>query len=240
MALLWDILRRAVPLIFHGDRTLVSVIGFTLEVAAIATVAAALIGLPIALVIGLGRFRGRAALRVLANASLGFPPVVAGLFLFLLFVPQGPFGSLQLPLTRTAVFIAQTVLALPFVVALGAAAVEGLPPGLLHQARALGAGPVQLAALALREARIGMLAALIAALGTSLSEVGAIVIVGGNVYGYDQTLASAALYDANAAHYDQAVATGIVLIVLILVLMGGLGALQQRRGGLGLRFRAAT
>ena len=85
-----------------------------------------------------------------------------------------------------------------------------------------------------------MLAALIAAMGTSLSEVGAIVIVGGNVYGYDQTLASAALYDANAAHYEQAVATGIVLIVLILVLMGGLGVLQQRDGGLGLRFRAVT
>ena len=240
MHLLWQVLTRSLPLIFHGDPTLVSVVGFTLQVALVSTAAAALIGFPIALALGLGRFRGRRILHGLANASLGLPPVVAGLFLFLLFVPQGPLGGLQLVLTREAVLIAQTVLALPYVVALGAAAIQGVPEGLLGQARLLGAGRWQLAVLALREARIGVLAALIAALGTSLSEVGAIVIVGGNVYGYDQTLASAALYDANAAHYDQAVATGIVLVVLILVLMGGLGYLQQRRGGLGLRFRAAT
>jgi tungstate transport system permease protein len=240
MGLLWDVLTHSLPLIVNGDPTLWGVIGFTLEVALVATGAAAVIGLPIALVIGLGRFRGRRVLHLLANASLGVPPVVVGLVLFLIFVPQGPLGSLQLPLTRQAVLIAQTILALPFVVALGAAAVQGTAPGLLDQARALGAGRVQVALLAVREARIGVLAALIAAMGTSLSEVGAIVIVGGNVYGYDQTLASAALYDANAAHYEQAVATGVVLIVLILVLMGGLGVLQQRDGGLGLRFRAAT
>lgn len=240
MGLLWDVLTRSVPLIIHGDRTLVGVIGFTLEVTLVATAAAALLGLPLALVIGLGRFRGRRILNVLANASLGLPPVVVGLGLFLIFVPQGPLGSLQLPLTRRAVLIAQTILALPYVVALTAAAVQGLPPGLLRQARALGAGRLQIALLAVREARIGVLAALIAAMGTSLSEVGAIVIVGGNVYGYDQTLASAALYDANAAHYEQAVATGIVLVGLILVLMGGLGVLQQREGGLGLRFRTAA
>ena len=240
MHLLWQVLTRSLPLIFHGDRTLVSVIGFTLEVAVVATAAAAVIGLPIALALGLGRFRGRRALHVLANASLGLPPVVAGLFLFLLFVPQGPLGGLHLVLTRTAVLVAQAVLALPYVVALSAAAIQGVAPGLLRQARLLGASRGQLALLALREARIGVLAALIAALGTSLSEVGAIVVVGGNVYGYDQTLASAALYDANAAHYDQAVATGIVLVVIILILMGGLGYLQQRRGGLRLRFRAAT
>ena len=240
MHLLWEVFTRSLPLIFHGDRTLVSVVSFTLQVAVVSTAAAALIGFPIALAVGLGRFRGRRILQGLANASLGLPPVVAGLFLFLLFVPQGPLGGLQLVLTRQAVLIAQTVLALPYVVALGAAAIQGVPEGLLDQARLLGAGRAQVALLALREARIGVLAALIAALGTSLSEVGAIVVVGGNVYGYDQTLASAALYDANAAHYDQAVATGIVLVVLILVLMGGLGYLQQRRGGLGLRFRAVT
>ena len=118
-----------------------------------------MIGLPLGLAIGLGRFRGRRVLQILANASLGLPPVIVGLFLFLLFVPQGPLGSLHLPLTRKAVFIAQTVLALPYVVALSAAAIQGLPPGLLAQARLLGAGRRQLAVLALREARIGVLAA---------------------------------------------------------------------------------
>jgi tungstate transport system permease protein len=137
------------------------------------------------------------------------------------------------------VFIAQTVLALPYVVALTAAAIQGLPPGLLSQARLLGARRHQLCALALREARVGVMAGVIAALGTALSEVGAIVIVGGNVYGYNQTLASAAMFEANAAHYNNAVAIGIVLSGLILVLMSAASLLQQYGDGFRLRFRTA-
>ena len=237
---MWELLRDAVPLIAHGNPYLISVIWFTVQVAAIATGVATVIGLPLGLAIGLGRFRGRRALQVLANASLGLPPVLVGLFLFFVFAGQGPLGGLHLPVTRRAVFVAQTILALPYVVALSAAAVQALPPGLAAQARALGAGRIQLSILALREARIGVLAAIIAALGTSLSEVGAIVIVGGNVFGYDQTLASAALYEANAAHYADAVAIGIVLTGLILVLMGGVSALQHQGTGIRLRFRSAT
>jgi tungstate transport system permease protein len=124
-------------------------------------------------------------------------------------------------------------------VALGAAAIQGLPPGLLAQARLLGAGRLQLAALALREARIGVIAALIAALATSLSEVAAIVIVGGNIYGYDQTLASASLYEVNGARYADAVAIAIVLCVLIAVLIGGLTLLQHRGRGIRMRFTTA-
>jgi tungstate transport system permease protein len=239
MQLLWDEIRRAVPMIFHGNPYLFSIVWFTIQVALIATALAAVIGLPIALVIGLGRFRGRGALQVLANASLALPPVLVGLVLWFMFVPQGPLGSLNLNITRRAVFIAQTILALPYVVALSAAAFQALPPGLLNQARLLGAGRRQLGVLALREARVGVLAAIIAAMGTTLAEVGAIVIVGGNIYGYDQTLASAALYETNAANYADAVAIGIVLFVLILVLMGSLGVLQHRGGGIRMRFRTA-
>ncbi len=239
MSLLWNELRDAVPLIFHGNPYLWSVIWFTIQVAVVSTAVAALIGLPIGLTIGLGRFRGRGLLQALANASMAIPPVLVGLLLFLLLVPQGPLGSLQLTGTRRAVFIAQTVLALPYVIALSAAAVQGLGSGLLDQARSLGAGRAQLYSLALREARIGVMAAIIAALGTALAEVGAIVIVGGNIYGYDQTLASAALFEADAAHYADAVAIGIVLIVLILILMSGMGLLQHQSGGLRLRFRTS-
>jgi tungstate transport system permease protein len=238
--LLWEMLRRSVPLILEGNPTLFSVIWFTIQVAAIATVSAAVIGLPIGLAIGLGRFRGRRVLQILANASLGLPPVLVGLFLFLVFVPQGPLGSLHLNVTRRGVFIAQAVLALPYVIALSAAAIQGLPPALLSQARLLGAGRRQLCTLALREARIGVMAAIIAALGTALSEVGAIVIVGGNVYGYDQTLASAALFEANAANYVDAVAIGIVLTGLILILMGAVSLLQHQGNGIRLRFWPAT
>ncbi len=237
MNLLWDVLRRAVPLIFDGNPTLLSVLWFTIQVAFVATALAALIGLPLGLALGLGRFRGRTLLHALANASLAVPPVLVGLVLFLVFVPQGPLGSLHLVLTKRAVFIAQTVLALPYIVALTAAAVRGLAPGLIGQARVLHAGRRQLGVLALREARIGVMAALIAALGTALSEVGAIAIVGGNVYGFDQTLASAALYQADAAHYADAVALGIVLIALILVLMCTLTLLQRADDGIRMRFR---
>jgi len=238
--LIWEELRVALPLIWHGNPYLFSIIWFTLQVAVIATAAAAAIGLPLGLALGLGRFRGRNALRALANASLAFPPVLVGAVLYLLMVPQAPFGSLELIWTRQAVFIAQTILALPFIVALSAAAVQALPPGLLEQARLLGAGRWQLWMLALREARIGVIAAVIAGLGTTLSEVAAVTILGGNIYGHTQTLASATLYEVDAAHYADAVAISIVLIVMILVLMGGLGVLQQQGGGIRMRFRTAT
>jgi tungstate transport system permease protein len=240
MSEIWRLIRDATPLIVHGNPYLLSVIWFTVQVAVIATVSATVIGLPIGVAIGLGRFRGRRALQIVANASLGLPPVLVGLILFLSFTPQGPFGGLQLNVTKKGIFIAQTILALPYTVALTAAAIQGLPRGLLSQARILGAGRIQLSTLALHEARIGVIAAVIAALGTTLSEVGAIVIVGGNVYGYDQTLASAALYEANAAHYVDAVAIGMVLIGLILILMGGLGLLQHQGNGIRMRFRPAT
>ena len=110
---------------------------------------------------------------------------------------------------------------------------------MLSQAQAFGAGRLQLSALAVREARIGVFAAVIAALGATLSEVGAIVIVGGNIYGYNQTLASGVLYQAEAAHYAEGIALGLVLLVLILLLIGTLGYLQQRPGGVRMRFRWA-
>jgi tungstate transport system permease protein len=240
MRLLWEEFQRAVPLIWGGNAYILSVTWVTIRVALISTGIALVLGLPLALALGLGRFRGRRALQVLANASLGLPPVIAGLVLFLLFIPQGALGSLHLVFTLKAVYVAQTVLALPYVVALTAAAIQGLPPGLLGQARVLGAGRGQLCGLALREAKIGVLAAVIAALGSTLSEVGAVVIVGGNVHGYDQTLASAVLEQVNSASYTNAVAIGIVLMLLILLLLGVLTVLQQREGGIGLRFRPSA
>jgi len=239
MRLIWDELGKALPMIFHGNPNLLDVIWFTIQVAVVATALAALMGLPIALALGLGRFRGRNVLRALANASLALPPVLVGVFLFVLFSPPAPLGFLHLIWTRRVVFIAQTILALPFVVALSAAAIQALPPGLLAQARLLGAGRLQLSILALREARIGVLAAVIAAFGTSLAEVAAVALLGGNIYGYNQTLASATLYEVGGGYYADALAIGIVLIVLILILMGALGVLQQQSGGIRMRFRTA-
>jgi tungstate transport system permease protein len=238
MSFLWSELRQAVPLIYRGDSYTWSVIWVTLRLALVSTVAATVIGLPFAVTLGLGRFRGRRALQALTNASMALPSVAVGVFVLILLLPRGVLGSLRIEFTLHGVYIAQTLLALPFIVALVPAAIQGLAPGLLQQARALGAGRVQLAVLALREARIGVLAAVIAAFGSAISEVGAVVIVGGNIEGHDQTLGSAVLQQLNDdANYPEAIAIGLVLLVLILVLMTVLTVLQQREGGLGLRFR---
>ncbi|MBV9802980.1 MAG: ABC transporter permease [Solirubrobacterales bacterium] len=240
MSYLWEQLRGAIPLIAHGDPYVMGLLWVSVRVALISTAAALIIGLPIGLALGVGRFRGRRTLQILANASLALPPVVVGIGVLLLLLPQGALGSLQIEFSLSAVYIVQAALALPYVVALTPAAIQGLPPGLLAQARALGAGRVQLALLALREARIGVLAGVIAAMGATISEVGAVIIVGGNFQGHDETLASALLEQFNyTAHEPYASAIALVLLALILILAGALTVIQQRTGGIQLRFRTA-
>lgn len=237
MGYLWEQLRQAIPLIASGNAYILSVTWVTIKVAVVSTGTALVIGLPIGLALGLGRFRGRRALHILANATLALPPVLVGVFVLLLLLPAGAFGSLRIEFTLRGVYVAQTILALPYIVALTPAAIQGLPPGLLAQARALGAGRRQLSLLALREAKIGVIAAVIAALGAALSEVAAIIIVGGNIANYDQTLASAVVAQVtDVGNYPDALAIGLVLLALILLLMGALTVLQQRTSGIRLRF----
>src|ERR1700733_5341340 len=238
MGYLWDQLRGALPLIAHGNPYIMGLLWVTLRVALVSTCAALVVGLPIGLALGLGRFRGRRALQLLANASLALPSVVVGIGVLLLLLPQGAFGSLRIEFTLRAVYIAQAILALPFIVALTPAAIQGLPPGLLDQARALGAGRLQLGVFALREAKIGVIAAVIAALGATIAEVGAVVIVGGNIQAHDETLASALLEQFNyTAHDPYATAIALVLLAVILVLIGALTVIQQRTGAVQFRFR---
>jgi len=238
MAYLWDQLRGAIPLIAHGNPYIMGLLWVTLRVAFVSTAAALVVGLPIGLALGLGRFRGRRTLQILANASLALPSVVVGIAVLLFLLPRGAFGSLRIEFTLTAVYIAQAVLALPYIVALTPAAIQGLPPGLLDQARAFGAGRIQLGVFALREAKIGVIAAVIAALGATIAEVGAVVIVGGNFQGSDETLASALLEQFNyTAHDPYATAIALVLLAVILVLIGALTVIQQRTGAVQFRFR---
>lgn len=252
MGFLWNGIRQGFHLIIHGDPYTIHLIWVTLHVAAESTAIALVLGLPLGLWLGLGTgrsSRGRRRRRsrsagspsawglTLGNAGLGLPPVVVGLVLSLLMFPAAPLGSLHLLFTLKGVIIAQTVLALPVIVALTAAAVRSLPPGLLAQARALGANTAQVWLLALREARIGVMAATIAALGSALSEVGAVVLVGGNIEGSTQTLASAALEQVNAGHYAEGMAIGMILLGLILILMAGLTAIQLGGAGSGRGWR---
>jgi tungstate transport system permease protein len=238
---LWNGVKNGLQLITSGDSYTWGLVWTTLHVALFSTAIALLIGLPIALTLGLrgGGGGGRRTVGwVLAfgNAGLGLPPVVVGVVLTLLLFPEGPLGPLRLLFTLKAVILAQTILALPVVVALASAALRSLPRGLFDQARALGAHTGQLWLLALREARIGVMAAVIAALGSALSEVGAVILVGGNIQGDTQTLASAALQAVSAGHFGQAMAIGMILMGMILLLAGALTVAQL--GGFRVRRRS--
>jgi tungstate transport system permease protein len=235
----WDGVQQAWQLIISGDVYLWHLTKVTLQVAAVSTGIALLVGLPIGLGLGLGRFRGRGVGMTLANAGLGLPPVVVGLVLALLMFPRSPLGRFHLLFTLKGVYIAQTVLALPIIVALTASAVRAISPGLLDQARAFGANSWRVSLLALREAKIGILAATIAAVGSALSEVGAVVLVGGNIEGLDQTLASAALEKVNAGRFAEGLAIGIILLGLILIITAVLTVLQYW-GGRPVRIRAPS
>jgi tungstate transport system permease protein len=232
MQFFWDGVQQAWQLIIHDDPYLRELTITTLKLAFVSTAVALLIGLPIGLALGLGRFRGRGTAMAVSNAGLGLPPVLVGLFLSLLMFPLAPLGRFHLLYTMKAVYIGQTVLALPIIIALTAASVRSLPPGLLDQARAFGASTPRVCALALREARIGIFAATIAAVGSSLSEVGAVVLLGGNIQGLDQTLASAALQQVDAARFGEAIAIGIILLGLIMIITAALTVAQHWGGRL--------
>jgi tungstate transport system permease protein len=221
-------IREAFHLLTHGDHEVYSVMWLTLRIALESTAIALLFGLPIGLLLGLGTFRGRRGGLVLANAGLGLPPVVVGLVVALLLFRQAPLGDLHLIYTVNGIILAQSLLALPVVAALSAAAIQAVPVGLRDQARALGASRVRVAALALREARVGVLAATIAAIGSALSEVGAVVLVGGNIAGQTQTLASAVLVQVSAGDYGRGIALGVILLGMILVISAVLTLAQQR------------
>lgn len=230
MEFVFVMVRQALERIFSGDIEVWSTTWRTLRLALESTALALALGLPVGVWLGERSTRVRRAGVLLANAGLGLPPVVLGVFLGIAFLPASPLGPLQLSYTLTAAVIAQALLALPIVVALTAAAMATLPTGLLEQARAFGAPWRQRFLLALREARVAVMAAVMAALLSALAEVGAVVIVGGNIRGQTNTLASTVLLDLSAADPAGATAVVLVLLALVLVVGGALTLVQQRVG----------
>jgi tungstate transport system permease protein len=218
-----------------GDPELVATTLRTLRLGLESTAIATLAGLPVGCVLGLARFRGRGFLLGTFNAGIRTPPVALGVLLWLLLWPDSRWGGGLLSglgwiYTLNAVILAQTLLVLPIVVALTAAAVQRVPDGLLDQARAFGAPAWRRGTLALREARVGVLAALIAALGTAIASVGAILVVGSSLG--NATLATGALTRWSSGGQDgRAVAYGSVLLGLFLVLAAVLTSLQHQRSG---------
>jgi tungstate transport system permease protein len=188
----------------------------SLKVALAATLVACLLGIPLGFALGLTRFAGRRALLVVLNTALAFPTVVIGLVIYLLLARRGPLGALGLLFTWQAIVIAEVILAVPIAIALSAAAVQAVDPRVRRTALTLGAGTLRTAWTIAREARFALAAAVVVAFGRVLSEVGAALIVGGNVLHETRTLTTAITLATSQGNFTLAVALGLVLLALAL------------------------
>jgi tungstate transport system permease protein len=215
MDTLLDALREALKLLTGMDPALLAVVGMTLRVTGGALLLAALIGLPLGASFGLrDKIPASGCLMPIIYTGMGLPPVVVGLFVYLLLSNQGPLGSLDWLFTPRAMIVAQTIIALPLIIGLTLTALRSLDPGLKLQVRSLGATPAQLAWTLLLEARLGVLAAIIAAFGGIISEVGAVMLVGGNIEGQTRVLTTAIVLETRRGNFALALALGIILLAL--------------------------
>jgi tungstate transport system permease protein len=199
----------------------------TLEVCFSALAVAVTLGLPVGIALGRRRFTGRGVLISIVNSGMGAPPVVVGLLVALLLWRHGPFGGTGLMYTKGAMVIAQVVIALPLIIGLTLAAVGSLDEDWDLQVRTLGIPPLWRLWLLLREIRLGLFAAVIAALGGILSEVGAVMMVGGNLEGETRVLTTAILMHTQMGQFEMAMGLAAVLLGLMLLLAGLLTAIQQ-------------
>ena len=204
----------AVRLLTHGDPYTMQVLWLSVRVSGTATAGALVVGLPLGMAIAFGRFPGRRLVLTLVNTGMGMPPVVVGLLVTILLWRSGPLGALGLLYTPTAMILAQAVIALPLVVALSAAALEQVDEEFRLQLRGLGASRLRSAWEVAREARLPLLAAAMAGFGAAVSEVGAALMVGGNLRGQTRVLTTAAVLETSKGNFDLALAFGLVLLLL--------------------------
>lgn len=210
------------------SRELWQIIGLSLSVSLTATVAASLLGLPLGALLAVGRFRGRRTLIVAANALLALPPVVVGLALYLLLSHSGPLGALGLLFTPAAMTLAQAVLALPIVTALSHRAAEDLWTRFGDALMDLGATRLRAVAVLIAMGRAPMLTAVLAGFGRTVSEVGAILVVGGNIAGYTRTMTTAIALETSKGNLPLALGLGLVLIGISTVISAAAFALAGR------------
>ena len=228
MDLIVEGLARAFGLLVRGDPELLRVTWLSLQVSGTATLLCLALGLPLGTLLALARFPGRGVVLALVNTGMGLPPVVVGLVVSIMLWRTGPFGGLRLLYTPAAMVIAQTVLALPIVVGLTVAAIQQLHPKLRLQIAALGASQAQLVWLLVREARLPLLAATMAGFGAVISEVGASIMVGGNIVGQTRVLTTATILEVSKGEFATAMAFSVVLLLLVYAVNATLTWLQQR------------
>ena len=231
MELLWDGVRQAVALLTRGDAEVLGITLLSLEVSGAATALALLFGIPLGMGLALARFPGRGLVISLVNTGMGLPPVVVGLFVSILLWRSGPLGSLGWVYTPLAMVLAQLVIAAPIVTGLTLAAIQQIPARFRLQMLGLGASRAQMLRVLVHEARLPMLAAAMAGFGGVISEVGASIMVGGNIRGQTRVLTTATVLETGKGNFDVAIALSLLLLAIMFLVNAALTWIQQRRAG---------
>ena len=223
-----DGIKQAFILLFTFDPEVLGITWLSLEVSGMATLISLVIGISFGTVVALTKFPGRKIVVSLINTGMGLPPVVVGLFVTMFLWRNGPFGFLEILYTPTAIIIAQAVIATPIVMGISLAAIQHLPANLRLQILALGATRVQMVWMLVKEARLPLLVAIMAGFGGVISEVGASIMVGGNIKGYTRVLTTATVMETSKGNFDIAMALGIILLLLTFLVNLILTQIQQR------------
>lgn len=221
-----SILAEAIGLILAWDPDLIEIIGLSLRVTLTAVAISCLIGLPLGAVVGAFRFPGRLAVAVTLNALMGLPPVVVGLMVYLMLSASGPLGPLQLLYTPTAMIIAQTILVTPIVAALTKQVIEDLHREYAEQFASLGVGPFDRVGALLWDARYSLLTVALAGFGRAVAEVGAVIIVGGNINHVTRVMTTSIALETSKGNLHLALALGVVLLAIALVVNAGVMAVR--------------
>jgi tungstate transport system permease protein len=208
----------ALDLVLTGNPTLFAIVRLSLLVSLCAVLFAALIGVPAGALLALTRFRGREAAIVIVNAMMGLPPVVVGLAVFLLLSRSGPLGSWGILFTPQAMVVAQTVLVTPIIAALTRQTIEDLWAEYQAELTAMNVGPLRRVTTLIWDARFSLVTALLAGFGRAAAEVGAIIIVGGNIEGFTRTMTTAIALETSKGDLPLAVGLGMVLIVIVIII----------------------
>ena len=228
MDLIWEGLRKALELLLTLDPEVLRITLLSLEVSGLATLISLVIGLGVAIPVALNEFPGKRLVIALLNTGMGLPPVVVGLFVTVLLWRNGPFGFLEILYTPSAMILAQAAIASPIIAGISLSALQHLPPGLRLQILALGASRPQMVWLLLKEARLPLLAAVMAGFGGVISEVGASIMVGGNIKGQTRVLTTATVMETSKGNFEVAFALSILLLVLAFTVNAVLTHVQQR------------
>ncbi|MEN6374375.1 MAG: ABC transporter permease [Smithella sp.] len=220
---------KAFELLISFDPEVMGITWLSLKISGTATFISLFIGVSTGTIVALTNFPGKKLVISLINTGMGLPPVVVGLFVTILIWRNGPLGFLDILYTPYAMIIAQAIIATPIVMGISLAAIQNLPPNLRLQILSLGASRLQMVWILVKESKLPLLAAVMAGFGGVISEVGASIMVGGNIKGYSRVLTTATVMETGKGNFDVAIALGIILLLLAFLVNLFLTQVQQRQ-----------